>query len=210
MRRAFLFLPLLGLAPASYFLGSYLDGAGVLPGGSGPFISLASVLLLPWVIAALFFTVKIARPARVLLSMAALIVQGVLVFMVAPSGAASETMGLAHRFRREFPPDQMRACAASLRQKAHDGTLVARKVGKSCGFPMSDEDVLVDESELPIPLRGRFLQVFIQTDADSGEPRVYFAIDEHTGIVCDTPKNRRSFSVCPMANGVCAYRYLRP
>jgi hypothetical protein len=209
MRRAFLLLPLLALAPLGHFLGSFLDGAGVLPGGSGILVSAASMFLLPWAVAALFLTVRVAWAIRVSLFIGALVAQGVLLFTVVPAGATSEMMGIAHRFRREFPPDQMRGCAASLRQKQQDGTLAFRQAGKDHVFLMSETAVLVDDSELPMQLRGRFEHVFIQPDRDTGEQRVYFSLDEGTGIVCDSRTDVREFFVRSMADGVHAYRYQR-
>lgn len=209
MRRALQFLPLLGLAPLGHFLGSYLDGAGMLPRGSGFLFSAASMFLLPWLVAALFLTVRVAYPIRVSLFVGALVAQGILMFTVVPAGATSGMMGIAHRFRREFPPDQMRVCAASLRQKAHDGTLVLRRGDTGHSFLMSEKAVLIDDSELPALLRGRFERVFIQPDRDTGEQRVYFSLDERRGIVCDSRKHVREFFVCSMAEGVHAYRYQR-
>jgi hypothetical protein len=209
MRRALLFLPLLGLAPLGHFLGSYLDGAGLLPHGSGFFFSAASMFLLPWLIAALFLTVRVAWPIRVSFFVGALVAQGVLMFTAVPAGASSEMMGIAHRFRRDFPPDQMQVCAASLRQKQHDGTLVVRQRDIGHTFLMTEKATLVDDSDLPVLLRGRFERVFIQPDRDTGEQRVYFALDERRGIVCDSRKDVREFFVCSMADGVHAYRYQR-
>jgi hypothetical protein len=168
-----------------------------------------SMLLLPWVVAALFFMARVAWPIRVSLFIGALVAQGVLMFTVVPAGATSEMMGIAHRLRREFPPDQMRTCATSVRQKKHNGTLVVRQTEKDNSFLMSPMAVLVDDSELPIELRGRFQRVFIEPDHDTGEQRVYFALDERTGIVCDSRKGVREFFVCSMADGVHAYRYQR-
>src|SRR5262245_47985933 len=125
MRPALQIVPLLILAPLGHFLGSYLGGAGVLPLGSGFLLSAVSMFLLPWAVAALFFAVRGSWPIRVLLFLGALVVQVVL-FTVIPAGATSEMMGIAHRFRREFPPDQMRDCATSLRQKQDEGTLAVR------------------------------------------------------------------------------------
>ena len=209
MRRVIQFLPLLAIAPLGHFLGPYLDGAGFLPPGSGLLVSAASMFLLPWAVAALFFTVRVVWPIRVSLFITALVSQAILMFTVVPAGATSQMMGIAFRFRREFPPDQMRACAASLRQKEHDGTLVVRRGDTGHSFLMSEKAVLVDDSELPVLLRGRFERVFIQPDRDTGEQRVYFSFDERRGIVCDSRKHVREFFVCSMGEGVHAYRYQR-
>jgi hypothetical protein len=48
MKRALPFLMLLGLAPLGCFVGSYLEGAGVLPRGSGFAGSAVCMFILPW------------------------------------------------------------------------------------------------------------------------------------------------------------------
>ena len=75
---------------------------------------------------------------------------------------------------------------------------------------MSEKAVLIDDSELPVQLRGRFARVFIEPEQDTGEQRVYFTFDERTNIVCDSQTHVRDFFVCSMADGVHAYRYQRP
>jgi hypothetical protein len=155
------------------------------------------MFLLPWAVAASFLMVKVAWPARLLFFIGAMVVQGVLLFTVIPAGATSEMMGIARRLRREFPPDQIRTCAATLLQKQHDGILAVRQEKRDQGT------VLVDDSELPIPLRGKFERVFIE------EQRVYFSLNRRTGILCDSRKHVREFSECSMADGVHAYRYER-
>lgn len=210
MRRTLLFLPLLALAPLGHFLGSYLDGAGILSRGSGFLLSTASMFLLPWVVSALFLTIgKAAWPMRITLFICALVLQGVLLATVVPAGATSEMMGIAHRLRRQFPADQMRDCAARLRHKHRDGTLALRQGDRGHSFLMSESAVMVDDSELPASLRGRFDRVFMQPDRTTGEEQVFFSLDERTGIVCDSRKHVREFFVCSMADGVHAYRYQR-
>lgn len=210
MKRAVHLLPLLALAPLGHFLGAYLEGAGILPSCSGFLIGTVSVLFLPWAVAAVFFTVKVMWPIRLFLFLTALAMQGILLFTVVPAGATSEMMGIAYRLRRDFQPDMVRTCAAALRQKERDGTLLVKQGEREPGYFMSEKAVLVDDTELPVPLRGRFTGVFIQPDPDSGEQRVYFSLDGRTGIVCDSRKDVRDFFVCSMAEGVHAYRYQRP
>jgi hypothetical protein len=207
-KRALQLLPLIGLAPLGTFLGEYLDGAGVLAHGTGFPISAGSMFVLPWLVAALFTLAKVAAPIRVLLFVGALVTQGVLMFTFVPPGVTSEMMGIARHMRREFQPEQMRACAVNLRQKAHDGTLVIRQGAKGESVSMSQSAVIIDDSELPVNLRGRFELVFIQPDRDGSE-QVCFSLDEGTGILCDSRKHVREFFVCSMAEGVHAYRYLR-
>ena len=210
MKRVLPFLPLVCLSPLGYFLASYYDGAGILPRGSGFLISAACMFLLPWIVSAAFAALaKTTWAVRTALFICTLVAQPVLLFAFTPPSATSEMMGIAHRLRREFPPDEMRACAAGLREKERDGTLAAKPAGKDRSFLMSENAVLVEDSELPVSLRGRFQRVFIQPDHDSGERQVYFALDERTGIVCDSRKDVREFFVCSMGDGVQAYRYER-
>ena len=206
MRRAALFLPLLGLAPLGHFLSAYLAGAGIFSRANDFLVGAACVLLLPWLVAALFLTIgRLRWPVRIILFIGALLLQAAL-FMVIPAGATSETMGLAHRLRREFSPDQMRECAARLRQKHRDGTLVRRQAEKSRLFWLFQDAMAVDDSELPASLRGRFAGVFIRGDSALGEQEVSFALGDRTGIVCDSRKDVREYFVCSIADGVHAYR----
>jgi len=211
VKRCLLCLPLLALAPLGYFLGSYLDSAGVLPGGVGILISAGSMFILPWLVSGLFVVLpKTSWSIRRALVLCALLVQGFLLFTVVPAGATSETMGFAHRLRQEFPPSQLRDCAAHLRQKRRDGTLTLADKAKIPSFLMSETAVIVADSELPVSLRGRFQRVFIQQDRATNDEQVFFALDGNTGIICDSRTHVRGFLVCSMAEGVHAYRYQRP
>ena len=210
MRRCLFFLPLLGLAPLGHFLGSYLGGAGILSGGIGFLVSAASMFILPWVISALFVTIaKTAWPIRISLFIFTFVVQAILLVMVVPAGATSEMMGIAHRLRREFPPDRIRDCADHLRQKHRDGTLAVKVGDKGHNFLMSTSAVIVDDSELPASLRGRFDCVFIQQGRVTDDEQVVFALPERTGIICDSRKHVSEFFVYSIADGVHAYRYQR-
>ena len=208
MKRALLFLPLLGLAPLGYFLGPYLQGSGVLPCGSGFIIGGASMFLLPFAVSALFLTIgKVVWPIRVSLFICALLVQAALLLTAVPPAAVSEMTGIALRLSREYPPDQMRNCATQLNQKRRDGTLKQKDRGPS--FLMSEHAMSVDDSELPVSLRGRFSHVFIQQDPATGGEQVFFSLGERDGIVCDNRKRVKELFVCSMAEGVHAYRYQR-
>jgi len=210
MKCVLLFLPLLGLAPLGYFLGSYLDGAGILPRSSGFLISAASMFLLPWVIAALFLTIRKGAPSlRTSLFICALLVQAVLLFTVVPPAATSEMMGIAHRLRGEFSPEELRGCADHLRQKFHDGTLEASVRNKDDHYIVAPSAVVVADGELPNSLRGRFQRVFIQKATYTGEEQVVFALGQDRGIICDDRKDVHEFFIYSIADGVEAYRYER-
>ncbi len=210
MKSFLLCLPLLGLAPLAHFLAGYLEGAGILPSGVGLLLSAASMFVLPWVVSAwLALRPKITWAIRIPLFVCALVAQGVLLFTAVPPGATCEMMGTAHRLRRQFPPDQLRDCAEHLRQKRRDGSLTLGDRGKDHSSPIPETDVVVADSELPVSLRGRFLRVFIRDGRVPGDEQVFFALDERTGIVCDSRKQVREFFVCSMAEGVHAYRYQR-
>jgi hypothetical protein len=210
MKRALPFLPLLGLSGLGHFLGNYLDGAGILPRGSRMFTDVFCILLLPWLVSAvLALLAKVKPPIRVLFFFGTLIAQPVLMFVFVPPGATAVTMGVAHRLRGEFPPDELRGCADHLRQKFRHGTLVVSAQGTNDHFIVDSSAVVVSDGELPSSLRGRFDRVFIQPDSVTGVERVYFSLSQGTGIVCDGRKYVRTFFVCSMADGVHAYRYQR-
>jgi hypothetical protein len=94
-------------------------------------------------------------------------------------------------------------------KKKRDGKLTVKPNEKKQHGIMLENAVIVDDSELPAALRGRFRCVFIQQSSVVKGEQVFFALSENTGIVCDSRQNVREFFVCSMADGVHAYRYQR-
>jgi hypothetical protein len=212
MKRCLLFLPLLGLAPLCNFLGNYLGGAGILPGGFALLVSAVSMFILPWLVAAIFAAVpKTAWITRIALFICAMLIQACLQFGIVPAGATCEMMGFAHKLRGEFSPDQLRSCAEHLWQKRRDGTLTLGDGAKDRIPLLLDSAMVVADSELPDALRGRFRRVLIQKDPSTGDEQVIFVLNEqmHTGIICDGRPYVREFFVCSMAEGVHTYHYQR-
>jgi hypothetical protein len=210
MKRVLRYLPLLGLAPLVYFVGSYLDGAGLIPHGSSLFVSGFSMLILPWVVSIVFVKFAKTLPSQILLFICTLVAQPALIIAFVPPSVAAVTMGYAHRLRHEFPPDQLRECAGQLRQKLHAGTLVVdEKIGNDCYFIESPSSVLVADVNLPASLRGRFQRIFIEKNQDTGDEQVVFALGKEIGIMCDSRKDLHGFYVYSMADGVHAYRHER-
>ena len=211
VKRWLLCLPLLGLAPAGYFLGPYLEGAGLLPNGFGLIVSGGSMFVLPWIAAFCFVALLKAKMSlRILLFIPAVVFQGLFLFTFCPPAATGQTMGLAHRLGREFPAGQMRDCAGQLRLKFVNGTLKASKSVNDNYFVGASENALVvDDSELPVSLRGRFHGVYIEQASNTGTPQVVFALTPKTGILCDSRGRVRDFWFCSIADGVHAYRYER-
>lgn len=210
MSRTLFCLPLLAIAPLVCFLGDYLGGAGILPAGFGFLASAAGMFLLPWAAAFLFSVILKAKlPIRVLFSRTAMVLQGILLFTIVPPGATCEMMGIAYRLRHEFPVDELRDCAAHIRQKFHDGTLKVSPRDKDDHFIVAQDAVVISDTELPDSLRGRFQRVFIQKSPVTGEVQVVFALGSTMGIICDSRTHVREFFVCSMADGVQAYRYQR-
>ncbi|SRR6266480_2484647 len=210
MSRTLLCLPLLGIAPLACFFGEYLRGAGVLPEGLGFFTSAVGMFLLPWGVAALISIIpKTKRAIRVLLFAAALVVQGVLLLFVVPPGATSQMIGIAHRLRHQFSVNELRSCAAQIRQKFREGTLAISPRDKDDHFMVAQDAMVVSETELPSSLRGRFERVFIQKSPVTADEQVVFALGRTAGIVCDSRKDVHEFFVYSLADGVQAYRYQR-
>ena len=210
MKRTSLFLPLLGLAPLGYFFASYLDGAGILPRGSGFLVSAFCMFVLPWAVSAgLAVRARTTRPFRILLFISTLVAQPILLLALVPPAATSEMRGIAHRLRREFPPDQLRDCADQLRHQFHAGTLAVGVRGKDDHFIVAADAVVVADADLPVSLRGRFQRVFIQKASAISDEQVVFALEEQRGIICDSRKDVHEFFICSMADGVHAYRYER-
>jgi len=209
-RRLLLTLPLLTLAPLGAFLGEYLDGFGLLPYGIGFVASAASMLILPWMVAALFLTVpKIKVMFRGLLFIGALGFQGLLLFALVPPGATSEMMGFAHRLRWEFSVDDLRSTAEEFRSKFESGTLEVSQEDADDYFVVFESAKCIPDAELPNSLRGRFQRVLIQQDPTEKGLQVFFALDRTRGIVCDNRKVTRGLFEYSMAEGVHAYHYQR-
>jgi len=168
------------------------------------------MFILPWVVSATFAVrARTTWLFRMLLFISTLVAQAVFLLMFVPPAATSEMMGIAHRLRREFPPDQLRDCADQLRHKFRSGTLAVGMRGKDDHFIVAADAVVVTDASLPVSLRGRFRRVFIQkASAISGE-QVVFALEEQRGIICDSRKAVHEFFIYSMADGVHAYRYQR-
>jgi hypothetical protein len=211
MKRYLFYLPLLGLAPLGYFLGFYLQGLGAISFGVGFLASAISMFVVPWIVSATFALFPKAKTiVRVMLFICAFIVQGGLLFGIDPPGATCEMMGIAHRFRHEFPPDQLRNCAVQLRQKFHAGTLTVRNRNKSDDYAgVVESAVVIDDAELPDSLNHKFQRVFIQKSPVTGDEQVVFALGSDRGIICDNRTNVSGFFVYSIADGVEAYRYQR-
>jgi hypothetical protein len=210
MSRILFCLPLLGVAPLVCFLGEYFGGAGILPQGLGFLSSAAGMFLLPWVIAALFAIIPKAKLwIRVLSFVAALVLQGIILFTIVPPGATTEMMGIAHRLRHEFSVDELRDCATHIRQKFRDGTLKVSPPDKDDYSIEAQDAMVVSDTELSVSLRGRFQRVFVQKSPVTSEEQVVFALGSNTGIICDSRTHVHGLFVCSMADGVQAYRYQR-
>ena len=211
VKRCLPVLPLFGLAPAGAFLGEYLSGLGMISPGFGFLGSSFCFFILPWLVSALFAALpRVNFAIRVMLFVGALATQIFFVFELVPPGATSEMMGIARRFKEQFPPDQLLVCANKLRREFHAGTLaVSPRARDDYNDGANESAVVIADAGLPVPLRGRFREVYIQRDRDTGDEQVLFAVSQDTGIICGGQKNAPGFFVCPMADNVEAYRYQR-
>ena len=203
-----LWLLMLGIAPALNFAGDYLDGYFLNP-DSGLLFGIFAMLILPWVIAFLFCKIFRAHWAvRVVLFAFAIVAQPWIFFHFTPPGATAEMWGIAARYSRDFPPQELRACANDLLKKRRDGTLAVVDWDRSHHGVVSDSAVKVSESELPAALRGRFKGVFIEDHGDDGET-VLFATTGASGVACATKQPAEDYFSCKIGEGVYAYRYER-
>jgi hypothetical protein len=201
---------LLTLAPLGAFLGEFLAGFGLLPYGVGFVASAASMLILPWMVAALFLTLpRMKIVFSGLLFVGALAFQSLLLYALVPPGATSEMMGLAHRFRWEFSVDDLRSVADQLRSRFESGTLEVSEGGAEDYYLANESAKRIPDAELPDSLRGRFQRVFIHQDPIKQEIQILFALDRIRGIVCDNRRVAHGFFEYSMAEGVHAYRYQR-
>jgi hypothetical protein len=208
MKRSLFCIPLLGLAPLGYVLGSYLSGLGTISWHAGYIIASLSMFVVPLLVSIVFVMFcKTGWIGRTILFVVVLFIQeGVFLLPIVPSRATAELMGIAQRLRREFSPDQLRDCADQLRTKFHAGTLKLGNRGDGRDyFPVMDSTVVVEDAELPGSLRGRFQRTFILTDPSISNQLVIFALDHETGIICGNLVPVPDWAY-PIADGVEAYQ----
>lgn len=198
MIRILLGLLMLGLAPLGSFLGPYLEGARMI--NEGFLVGITCTFVLPWLTSGLSALLTKTWPVAILVFLCGLSVQAVLMFKILPPRAEVEMMGAAYRYRHEYPVDQIRLCADKLREEKRDGSLK--------GIANGGHSIIIDETELPVTLRGKFAIVMIRGDSFE---EVFFAEeeDERSGIICDQRKHVWGISEYSIAEGVHAYRYLR-
>jgi hypothetical protein len=212
MKRYLLCLPLLGLAPLPHFLGFYLAGRGIIDGGLGMFIGtigLWPVILGVGVVFG-FVAPSTSNFVRYFSCMGAVIAQLVLLSAF-PGGARAEVMGVAHRLKREFPIAQVRDCASHLLEKYRARTLASANKEEPRNDLWSDSVFLVDSSELPAELRGRFRRVEIWRveSAFSRDLQVFFLIDWERSIVCASRPSLNDAYLHSIEKGIYAYHKQR-
>lgn len=211
----FLFcLPLLGLPPVAMFIFPYLEGRGYVPRGLD-LIGLVPILVLPFVLSVFLASqAPITKWRRNAFFIFTVVVQYICMFTLVPPPAESEMIGLTQRLDREFSADEIRACAAQLRQEDQNGTLALKEVPEEERLSpwAKNEARIIEDSELPASLQGRFQHVLIVKHQTSDDPQVeiVFKLEQDRGILCNTNGYKNDFWRHQMADGVYAYRYMRP
>jgi hypothetical protein len=210
-KKFLLCLPLIGFPALSHFLLPYLEGRGFVP-RELELLDFASALLLPYVISILL---AILAPTSVLkqivLFIITLVIQFVLLFTLVPGAAESEMIGFTQRINHEFSADELRACAADLRQKEQNGMLAFTNLPSDHSLMLRDARV-VDNLQLPTNFQGKFQRVLIEKHQsnDSQQVDILFELEKDRGILCSTDYYENDFWRHQMADGVYAYRYMRP
>jgi len=207
MKRFFLWMPLLALAPLCMFLSDYFE-LGYLDSW-GFLLAAASMFLLPWIVAAIFVRVVSVQGVKLklLIYVSAILVQAGL-FVIEGPGATIEMMGLAQRMSWKYPPNELISCAEALKAKYQS------KIGETSGGSTEirwgmDSIVAIPDSELPESLRGEFKETLVGREYGEENQEVVFVIDPRTAIVCDGKETGRGFFNYPMGNGIHAYHYER-
>lgn len=207
--RSYLFcIPLVSLGPLGYFFGAYARGLGLLNWNVGFLISAFSMLLVPLVVSTIIAILcKTGWIRRILIFAVALSIQECcFLFHVVPPAATSELMGITHRLQNEFSVYQLHDCSNELLQKFHGGVLKHVSRGNDNYFPIVDSAIIVDDSDLPISIRGHFQRVFIQPDPFTGDYVVIYAVDHETGIIFGNELRLPEYAY-PMGDGLETYHY---
>jgi hypothetical protein len=199
------------VAPFCVFFSSYLGGRDFISRGTGFLVSAIAMFLLPFLVSALIAALSAkSLTQRILAFIAPLVVQFVLIFAFVPPGASSEMMGIGHRFRNQFQIAEVRSCAASLLLKYQDGTLVTNLPATNAFpyTPLTEESILIADSELPADLRGKFRRVGITTTYD--RVQIVFEVEPQEGIMFGECSDPEGFFHYELGEHLYAYRYQRP
>jgi hypothetical protein len=212
MKRYLSCLPLLGLAPLAHFFGFHLAGLGIIDADLGMLIGAIGLYPLILAVALVFGFVAPSSSNFVRYSscMGAIVAQFALL-PLALGGARAEVMGVAHRLKREFPIVQVRDCANQLIEKYRAKTLASGDKLRPVTDLWSDSIFLVDNSELPAGLQGRFCSVQIRR-VEFGfteDLQVFFFIDWGRSIVCDSRPFVSDARLHSIEKGVHAYHAQR-
>lgn len=214
-------LPLLGLPTLGVFIIPYLEGRGVISFQSDLIGGAIVMFLLPFAIATLFVIVApLTSPKRIALFFITIVIQFGLVFKLVPPTAETEMIGMAQRYRHEFSAAQLQSCAADLLQKERKGmlTLTNLHAGNLSDMIWHNARVVLNPP-LPPNLRGKFLQVLIEAPSREGTIElpwrdrgdvVEFVLAQDRGILCTTNHIENGFWTWQLADGVYAYRWMRP
>jgi hypothetical protein len=118
-------------------------------------------------------------------------------------------MGIAHKLKREYSTDVLHATAEQILLKHAAGTLNCHRIPEHDKRNFGCASILVDKSEIPADLRGRFESVTIAEATGSMPAEVHFAFGPRSGIACNATPRESGFFRYSMAAGVHAYRYQR-
>lgn len=207
MKKLIYFFPLLGVSALGHFLLPYWQGRGFVS-QQWALLDDFAILLLPFILAGLFAIIAgTSAWKRMALYVVTLMVQYVFLFTLVPGAARSEMIGLAERYRKEFPVNELRTCADKILKMHADGTLVLTNFADNKSFLRQN---VVVNPPLPIELAKTFQAVrFSQADESRGTA-IYFDLDPQRGIMCTTNRYENDFGCQSMGNGVYAFRYMRP
>lgn len=199
---------LLVVPALSLFIGSYLDGRGVLC-GYGVFIGILLMFILPIPFAVLIAWRLVTKSTyRNLLVVPIILLQFAFVWLF-PAGATAQMMGIAHKLKREYSTDVLHATAEQILLEHAAGTLNCHMIPEHDKRNFGYATILVDRSEIPADLQGRFEFVAIVEATGSTPAEVHFAFNSRSGIACNATPRESGFFRYSMASGVHAYRYQR-
>lgn len=200
-------LPLLGLPALGHFLVPYWQGLGFIS-QEWALVGDAFMFLLPFFVAGLLAVLARNSPwKRTALYAAALIVQFIFLFTLVPGAAKSEMIGLAQRYRKNFPVNELRACADKIQSMNAAGTLV---LTNAAGNGNDLHQKVVVNLPLPPELTNVFQSVRFSEADDAQGAVVYFELDPTHGIICTTNHYANDFWRRSMGDNMYAYRYMRP
>jgi hypothetical protein len=188
MKKRYSILALIIVPALAYSISLYFEGRFDLQ-GSGRFLAIFSMLVLP-----IFITAVIARVAI----RSVWLILATFFFQVWLCGSVSYTFpelrGFAHRVNAQYSSNALRSAARDIIAAHMSGDLSYRTPAVEEDPRLFRNSLLIADSELPAELQDHFAFVDLLQYGTNNRVTIQFAVDQYRGILFD-PANEQTEEV---------------